>query len=48
MAAVVLGRDAPGWLAARGIHARLVGRLGGVVRVGAWPADDDHQEVRTA
>ena len=38
-AAIVLGPDAPGWLAERGLSARL-GRLdGGVVCVGGWPAE---------
>ena len=37
-AAIVLGEEAPRWLAARGIAARLVARDGSVVRVGGWPA----------
>jgi thiamine biosynthesis lipoprotein len=36
-AAIVLGDDAPRWLAARGLPARLVALDGGVVRVGGWP-----------
>jgi thiamine biosynthesis lipoprotein len=36
-AAVVLGRDAPRWLAARGLPARLVGTAGNVIYVGGWP-----------
>ncbi len=42
-AAVVLGTDAPTWLARRRLHARLVSRTGEVVYVGDWPA-----ETRTA
>jgi thiamine biosynthesis lipoprotein len=42
-AAIVGGADAPGWLAARGIQARLVGRNGSVVRTGGWPGSDDGQ-----
>jgi FAD:protein FMN transferase len=37
-AAIVLGDDAPKWLADRGFPARLVARDGSVVRVGGWPA----------
>jgi FAD:protein FMN transferase len=36
-AAVVLGWDAPRWLAARGLPARLVGTAGNVIYVGGWP-----------
>ena len=40
-AAILLGPDAPGWLADRGLPARLV-RLDGTVRtVAGWPAADD-------
>lgn len=38
-AAIVLGADAPGWLEARGLPARLVGVDGAVVTVGAWPGE---------
>ncbi len=38
-AAVVLGADAPAWLAARGVDARLVATDGRVVTTGAWPAE---------
>ncbi|MDR1999875.1 MAG: FAD:protein FMN transferase [Frankiaceae bacterium] len=38
-AGIVLGDEAPGWLAARGITARLVGADGQVRTVGDWPAD---------
>jgi FAD:protein FMN transferase len=37
--ALVVGRDAPAWLATRGVHARLVSRHGDVVLVGGWPVD---------
>jgi thiamine biosynthesis lipoprotein len=38
-AAMVLGADAPAWLQARGLAARLVPMTGGAaVRVGPWPA----------
>ena len=37
-AAIVLGEQAPRWLADRTIPARLVARDGTVVRVGGWPA----------
>jgi thiamine biosynthesis lipoprotein len=36
-AAVVLGEDAPEWLAARRLPARLVRQNGEVVRVAEWP-----------
>jgi thiamine biosynthesis lipoprotein len=35
-AALVLGGDAPGWLVARGLPARLVAHDGSVTRVGGW------------
>jgi len=38
-AAIVLGRSAPAWLAARGLSARLVEAGGGVVAVGGWPEE---------
>jgi len=38
-AAIVLGRDAEAWLAARGFPARLVAPDGSVVVSGGWPAD---------
>jgi thiamine biosynthesis lipoprotein len=40
-AAIVLGAEAEGWLAARGVDARLVGVDGVVRRIGAWPAQPD-------
>ena len=41
-AAVILGSDAPGWLANRGLAARLVTLDGDVCVVGGWPAADGH------
>jgi thiamine biosynthesis lipoprotein len=38
-AAVVLGEEAPGWLAGRGLPARLVRDSGEVVYVAGWPED---------
>jgi FAD:protein FMN transferase len=38
-AAVVLGHDAPSWLAERGLPARLVRQDGVAVCVGGWPED---------
>ena len=37
-AAVILGADAPGWLAQRGLPARLVSVDGAVRQVAGWPA----------
>ena len=37
--ALVLGAEAPEWLASRGVTARLVGRDGAVSTVGAWPEE---------
>ncbi len=37
-AAIVLGEDAPVWLAERGFAARLVAHDGTVTRTGGWPA----------
>jgi thiamine biosynthesis lipoprotein len=42
-AAVVLGADAPGWLTARGVTARLGGARGEVVTTGGWPADEQRR-----
>ncbi len=39
-AAVVLGADAPAWLAFRGLSARLVRRDGSVLLVGDWPCTE--------
>lgn len=38
-AAIVLGPDAPAWLVARGLHARLRAADGSVTRVGDWPEE---------
>ena len=38
-AAIVLGEEAPVWLAARGVHARLRAKHGSVHRVAGWPED---------
>jgi thiamine biosynthesis lipoprotein len=38
-AALVVGPEAPGWLEARGLSARLVANDGEVVHVGGWPAE---------
>jgi FAD:protein FMN transferase len=40
-AAIVLGRDAPDWLAERGLPARLVAPDGRVVCTADWPSDED-------
>ena len=39
-AAIVLGTQAPGWLARRGLPARLISRQGLPVYVGNWPEED--------
>lgn len=52
-AAIVLGVDAPGWLNARGLSARLVGPEGAIETTGDWPtetttatrADDPRRET---
>jgi thiamine biosynthesis lipoprotein len=38
-AAIVLGTDAPGWLSARALPARLAGAEGEVVTVAGWPEE---------
>jgi thiamine biosynthesis lipoprotein ApbE len=38
-AAIIRGRDAPGWLTSLGLPARLVDEAGNVHTVGGWPAD---------
>jgi thiamine biosynthesis lipoprotein len=40
-ASLVLGADAPGWLAARDLPARLVGTDGSIVTVAGWPDDPE-------
>jgi thiamine biosynthesis lipoprotein len=39
-AAIIHGSDAPAWLAARRLPARLVHRDGWVLNVGGWPSDE--------
>jgi thiamine biosynthesis lipoprotein len=39
-AAIVLGTDAPEWLAERGLPARVVGRAGDVLALAGWPAEE--------
>jgi len=39
-AAVILGRDAPAWLAGQGLPARLVALDGTVTTVSGWPASE--------
>lgn len=38
-AAIILGAEAPSWLSARGLPARLVDRDGGVRHVAGWPPE---------
>jgi FAD:protein FMN transferase len=38
-AAIILGDEAPGWLAAQGLSYRLVGIDGGLLRGGGWPLE---------
>lgn len=40
-AAIILGREAPGWLAGRRLPARLVRLDGQVCTVGGWPVDPE-------
>jgi thiamine biosynthesis lipoprotein len=40
-AAIIAGNQAPAWLAAVGLPARLVARDGSVRLVGGWPATDE-------
>jgi thiamine biosynthesis lipoprotein len=47
-AAMVLGADAPGWLADRGIPARLVAPDGAVLTVAGWPAEQLSAETAVA
>jgi thiamine biosynthesis lipoprotein len=42
-AAIVLGHEAPDWLAERGLPARLVAASGEVLVLGGWPADQQPQ-----
>ncbi|HZZ48320.1 MAG TPA: FAD:protein FMN transferase [Pseudonocardia sp.] len=41
-ASIVLGQDAPAWLAARGLPARLVAPDGSVVFTPSWPTTREH------
>ena len=43
-ASLVLGHDAPAWLAARGVTARLVDVDGRITTVGGWPPDPTTKE----
>jgi thiamine biosynthesis lipoprotein len=47
-AAVVLGTEAPQWLARRGLPARLMSARGIPVFVGSWPDDQTHLKRRSA
>jgi thiamine biosynthesis lipoprotein len=38
-AAIIRGREAPGWLTGLGLPARLVDEAGTVLTVGGWPAE---------
>jgi len=40
-AAIIAGKQAPAWLAAQGLPARLVARDGSVRLVGGWPTTDE-------
>lgn len=42
-AAILLGPDAPAWLAERNLPARLVSPAGAVTYVAGWPQDCDLQ-----
>jgi len=42
-ASIVLGTQAPRWLAERGLAARLVDNLGTVTTVGGWPAESQDE-----
>lgn len=42
-AAVVLGDEAPRWLAVRGVTARLVAADGRITTTGGWPADEQRR-----
>ncbi len=43
--ALLAGTQAPGWLRALGLPARLVGIEGRVVKVGDWPVGGEHRAV---
>jgi thiamine biosynthesis lipoprotein len=40
----VLGRQAPAWLAQRGLAARLVDNRGSVSTVGGWPSEQGNDQ----
>jgi thiamine biosynthesis lipoprotein len=46
-AAIVMGEDAPAWLEASGLPARLVATDGRVLRLGGWPEPDPDGEPAT-
>jgi FAD:protein FMN transferase len=46
-AALVLGAEAPAWLEANDVTARLVDRTGAVTRIGGWPAPVPHDTSTT-
>lgn len=46
-AALVLGPEAPGWLEANDVTARLVDRTGEVTRIGSWPDSTHDQHAHT-
>jgi thiamine biosynthesis lipoprotein len=43
-ASIVLGRQAPAWLAQRGLAARLVDNRGSVSTVGGWPSEQGNEQ----
>jgi hypothetical protein len=43
IAAIVKGADGLGWLAGRGVPARLVSTAGAVRRVAGWPAPSEEK-----
>src|SRR5262249_54530290 len=47
-AAVILGADAPAWLEARCLPARLVHADGAIVRVAGWPPEEPDATRRRA
>jgi FAD:protein FMN transferase len=49
-AALIRGRDAPAWLAALGLHARLVSKDAAITTVGGWPSESraEHAEADAA
>ena len=42
-AAIVKGRDGLGWLAGRGLPARLVSTTGDILRMAGWPAPSEDE-----